>query len=108
MDGNGGDFLVAAVEVVDLGSDAGLFGERLRVSLALSCHSEGNAVTSTAERRRPGPPRRSAHRGGACGDEPGTARPGGTGLAALGRCTIPPGRATPEPPPSLPDPTPAR
>ena len=52
--------------------------------------------------------RRSADRAGASGDEPATTRPGGTGLAALGHYVIPPGRATPEPPPSLWDPDPAR
>ena len=58
------------------------------------------AVSRSPEGQQTGP--------GHSGDEPATTRPGGTSLAALGHCVIPPGRATPEPPPSLRDPDPAR
>ena len=62
------------------------------------------AVAAGLLRWRQWDARRSAHRRGASGDEPGTACPGETSLAALGRYAIPPARATPEPPPSLRDP----
>ncbi len=90
------------------GSPVASVVRRIRQWSAFCRRDRGSGCRGRSPAWRQWDARRSAHRRGASGDEPGTTRPGGTSLAALGRCAIPPARATPEPPPSLRDPTPAR